>query len=514
MENRKRNYGENKPERGQSPYNKKEIRRSSESSPRRDNSSFGDENPRRRFNSDSEERPQRDYSSDRRNDNPRRSFNNNSEERPRRDYSSDRRNDNPRRSFNNNSEERPRRDYSSDRRNDNPRRSFNNNSEERPQRDYSSDRRNDNPRRSFNNNSEDRPQRDYSSDRRNDNPRRSFNNNSEDRPQRDYSSDRRNDSPRRSFNNNSEERPQRDFGEKRPRKDFRESRYGFSRKDSSNREFSDRKRYNDERPVRRRDHDDSRRERGNSNGYDEISLGMDGLIRLNKYISNSGICSRREADELIKAGAVTVNGEVVSEMGHKVSADDVIVYGGERLVNERKKYLLLNKPKGYITTMDDPRDRKTVLALIGKACKERLYPVGRLDRNTTGLLLFTNDGEMTKKLTHPSFGAKKIYHVELDKPLTHADLQTILEGIELEDGMINADDIQYVGDGEDKRIVGIELHSGKNRIVRRIFAALGYEVYKLDRVAFASLTKKNLPRGMYRFLSDKEVSFLKMLKTN
>ena len=414
MENRKRNYGENKPERGQSPYNKKEIRRSSESSPRRDNSSFGDENPRRRFNSDSEERPQRNYSSD----------------------------------------------------------------------------------------------------RRNDNPRRSFNNNSEDRPQRDYSSDRRKDSPRRSFNNNSEERPQRDFGEKRPRKDFRESRYGFSRKDSSNREFSDRKRYNDERPVRRRDHDDSRRERGNSNGYDEISLGMDGLIRLNKYISNSGICSRREADELIKAGAVTVNGEVVSEMGHKVSADDVIVYGGERLVNERKKYLLLNKPKGYITTMDDPRDRKTVLALIGKACKERLYPVGRLDRNTTGLLLFTNDGEMTKKLTHPSFGAKKIYHVELDKPLTHADLQTILEGIELEDGMINADDIQYVGDGEDKRIVGIELHSGKNRIVRRIFAALGYEVYKLDRVAFASLTKKNLPRGMYRFLSDKEVSFLKMLKTN
>lgn len=462
MENRKRNYGENKPERGQSPYKRKEIRRSSESHSRRENSSFGDENPRRRFNSDSEERPQRNYSSDRRNDYPRRRFDNNSEERPQRDYS--------------------------DRRNENSRRRYNNNSEERPQRDFS--------------------------ERKNNNQRRRFNNDSEDRPQRDYSSDRRNDNQRRSFNNETEERPKRNFGEKRPRKDFRESRYGFSRKESSNRDFSERKRFNDERPMRRRGHDDFIRESGNSYGYDEISLGKDGLIRLNKYISNSGICSRREADELIKVGAVTVNGEVVTEMGHKVSPDDVIVYGGERLVNERKKYLLLNKPKGYITTMDDPRDRKTVLSLIGKACKERLYPVGRLDRNTTGLLLFTNDGELTKKLTHPSFGAKKIYHVELDKPLTHADMQTILEGIELEDGMINADDIQYVGDGDDKRVVGIELHSGKNRIVRRIFASLGYEVYKLDRVAFASLSKKNLPRGTYRFLTDKEVSFLKMLKTN
>ena len=184
------------------------------------------------------------------------------------------------------------------------------------------------------------------------------------------------------------------------------------------------------------------------------------------------------------------------------------------MVNEHKKYLLLNKPKGYITTLDDPQERKTVLSLIKNACKERLYPVGRLDRNTTGLLLFTNDGEMTKKLTHPSFGARKIYHVELDKPLTHADIQQIMDGVELEDGRIAADDIQYVGEAEDRRIVGLELHSGKNRIVRRIFASLGYEVMKLDRVAFASLTKKNLPRGNYRFLTDQEVSFLKMIKAN
>ncbi|MCK9163569.1 MAG: rRNA pseudouridine synthase, partial [Bacteroidales bacterium] len=217
---------------------------------------------------------------------------------------------------------------------------------------------------------------------------------------------------------------------------------------------------------------------------------------------------------LIKAGTVSVNGLVVTEMGFKVSIEDAVVYGGERLVNERKKYLLLNKPKGYITTLDDPQDRKTVLSLISKACKERLYPVGRLDRNTTGLLLFTNDGEITKKLTHPSFGARKIYHVELDKALTHADMQHIMDGVELEDGRIEADDIQYVGGGDDKKMIGIELHSGKNRIVRRIFASLGYEVFKLDRVSFAGLTKKNLPRGNYRFLTDQEISFLKMLKAN
>ncbi len=234
-------------------------------------------------------------------------------------------------------------------------------------------------------------------------------------------------------------------------------------------------------------------------------------IRLNKYIANAGICSRREADVLIGSGAVSVNGQIVTEMGFKVQPNDTVNYGGERLISERKKYLLLNKPKGYITTVDDPQERKTVMMLVGNACKERIYPVGRLDRNTTGLLLFTNDGEMAKKLTHPSHGAEKIYHVELDKPLTKKDMQQILDGVELEDGIVAADDIQYVGNGEDKKIVGIQIHTGKNRIVRRIFESLGYEIYKLDRVIFAGLTKKNLPRGEWRFLTDKELAFLKMI---
>ena len=235
----------------------------------------------------------------------------------------------------------------------------------------------------------------------------------------------------------------------------------------------------------------------------------DGSVRLNKYISNAGICSRREADVLIASGAVSVNGEVVTQLGFKVMPGDVVHYGGEKLVSERKRYVLLNKPKGYITTMDDPQERKTVMNLIADACTERIYPVGRLDRNTTGLLLFTNDGELAKKLTHPSTGARKVYHVELDKPLTANDRKRMLEGLNLEDGEIAVDAVEY--DGDDKHCVGVEIHSGRNRIVRRIFESMGYEVYKLDRVIFAELTKKNLPRGRYRVLTDKEVSFLKML---
>lgn len=242
----------------------------------------------------------------------------------------------------------------------------------------------------------------------------------------------------------------------------------------------------------------------------DIANAEDGLIRLNKYISNSGVCSRREADLLIAAGSVTVNGEVVTQMGYKVKDTDEISYDGKRLSNERKVYLLLNKPKGFITTLDDPQDRKTVMNLVGRACRERIYPVGRLDRSTSGLLLFTNDGELTKKLTHPSYGARKIYHVELDKPVTKADMQTLLNGIELEDGIARVDDIQYVETANSKKVVGVELHSGKNRIVRRMFNHLGYKVEKLDRVCFAGLTKKDIPRGHYRFLDQKEVAFLKM----
>lgn len=236
-----------------------------------------------------------------------------------------------------------------------------------------------------------------------------------------------------------------------------------------------------------------------------------GLTRLNKYLSNAGICSRREADNLIAAGAISVNGEIITKMGFMVKPTDEVAYGGQVLKGEHKRYFLLNKPKGYITTLDDPEQRKTVMDLIKDACKERIYPVGRLDRNTTGLLVFTNDGDLSRKLTHPSTGVYKIYHVEVNKPFLAADMKQIREGMELEDGPIKVDDVQYAGDGSDKCVLGVALHSGRNRIVRRIFESLGYEVYKLDRVVFAGLTKKDLPRGRYRELTEKEVAFLKMI---
>ncbi len=234
-------------------------------------------------------------------------------------------------------------------------------------------------------------------------------------------------------------------------------------------------------------------------------------MRLNKYIAHAGICSRREADKLIEAGSIKVNGVVCTTLGYQVKESDVVSYGGETLRSEAKRYFLLNKPKGYITTLDDPQERQTVMMLIDSACKERIYPVGRLDRNTTGLLLFTNDGELAKKLTHPSSGVYKIYQVELNKAVTREDMNRMLNGIELDDGPIAVDDVQYVEAADDRRVVGVALHSGKNRIVRRIFEHLGYEVHKLDRVVFAGLTKKDLPRGRYRELTEQEVSFLKMI---
>lgn len=233
-----------------------------------------------------------------------------------------------------------------------------------------------------------------------------------------------------------------------------------------------------------------------------------GPIRLNKYIANSGICSRRDADMLIQTGAITVNGVIVTELGTKVMPTDEVRYGDKILQREKPVYLLLNKPKDYITTMDDERDRKHVIQLVKSACKERIYPVGRLDKNTTGLLLFTNDGEMTKKLTHPKHGIRKIYHVELDRNLKMQDFNKITEGIELNDGLIIPDEISYVGDS--KKEIGITLHSGKNRVVRRIFESLNYQVVRLDRVVFAGLTKKDLPRGEWRFLTREEINILKM----
>ena len=232
-------------------------------------------------------------------------------------------------------------------------------------------------------------------------------------------------------------------------------------------------------------------------------------IRLNKFLANAGVCSRREADEFIQAGVVTVNGEVVTELGTKVMRTDVVKFHDDPVLLEKKVYVLLNKPKDYVTTSDDPQQRKTVMDLVKNACPERIYPVGRLDRNTTGVLLLTNDGDMASKLTHPKFLKKKIYHVYLDRNVTAHDLQQIAEGITLDDGEIKADAIEYA-DPVDKKQVGIEIHSGKNRIVRRIFESLGYKVLKLDRVQFAGLTKKNLRRGDWRYLTEEEVDRLRM----
>lgn len=236
-----------------------------------------------------------------------------------------------------------------------------------------------------------------------------------------------------------------------------------------------------------------------------------GPIRLNKYIANAGICSRRDADVLIASGAITVNGEVITEMGHKVLPTDEVRYGDKVLQRERPVYVLLNKPKDYITTTDDERDRANVMELVRDACEERIYPVGRLDRDTTGLLLFTNDGDLTKKLTHPSSQIEKTYLVELDKPFASIDMAALRNGIELADGVITPDDVQYVEGADSKKEIGITIHSGKNRIIRRMFEFLGYEVVKLDRVVFAGLTKKDLRRGSWRFLTKNEVSFLKMI---
>ncbi|WP_120274311.1 pseudouridine synthase [Mangrovibacterium diazotrophicum] len=235
----------------------------------------------------------------------------------------------------------------------------------------------------------------------------------------------------------------------------------------------------------------------------------DEQIRLNRYIANSGICSRREADKLIASGEITVNGAVVTELGAKVSKRDEVLYKGEALNVEKKVYLLLNKPRGFVTTLDDPHAEHTVMELVDNACPERIYPVGRLDKETSGVLLFTNDGDLAKKLTHPSYEKKKIYHVFLNIDFSEEHMEQIKNGIELEDGFIKADSISFV-DPADKKQVGIEIHSGRNRIVRRIFAHFDYKVARLDRVFFAGLTKKNLPRGKWRFLSPKEISYLKM----
>ena len=237
---------------------------------------------------------------------------------------------------------------------------------------------------------------------------------------------------------------------------------------------------------------------------------VDDKIRLNKFLASAGIASRREADKLIESGVVTINGNVVTEMGTKVAPGDTVHYGGQLLQSQKKQYVLLNKPKNYITTMDDPEERQTVMELVSKACNERIYPVGRLDRATSGLLLFTNDGEMTKRLTHPSGKVKKIYLITVDKNVTQNDLIKLVSGVDLEDGMATPDKAFYLPN-EKKSTISIELHSGKNRIIRRMMESMGYKVTKLDRIQFAGLTKKDLIRGRFRHLTEKEIGFLHRL---
>mgnify|MGYP001235043366 CR=1 FL=1 len=275
---------------------------------------------------------------------------------------------------------------------------------------------------------------------------------------------------------------------------------------------SDRREGDYGRPYRRRTEDydpNAKYSKRKQIEYKQQFVDPNEPIRLNKYLANAGVCSRREADEFIETGAVTVNGEIVKELGTKVKRSDEVKFNGELVSIEKKVYVLLNKPKDCVTTMDDPQERQTVMDFVKNACDERIYPVGRLDRKTTGVLLLTNDGDLASKLTHPKYDKKKIYHVTLDKNIVKADLEKIAEGIELEDGLIKADEVGYTDEFK-RNQVGIEIHSGKNRIVRRIFESLGYRVTKLDRVYFAGLTKKGLRRGQWRYLSEQEVSFLKM----
>ena len=422
----------------------------------------------------------------------RRSFgeNNNGE---RRSFSSDR----PRRSFgdNNNGE---RRSFGGDR----PRRSFGDNNGER--RSYSNDR----PRRSFGDNNEER--RSFGGDR----PRRSFGDNNGER--RSFGGERRSfngDRPRRSFGDNNGERSsfggeRRSFGD-RSRRPAGNGGFRNTGRKSFNKKELNYFRNEEESGINKMI---SRRPQASDHAFsdnDMVATPIKEEIRLNKFIANSGVCSRREADNFILAGVVTVNGEVVTELGTKININtDDIRFNGERLKGETKVYIVMNKPKGYVTTASDPHADKTVMDLL-KGCGTRVFPVGRLDKNTTGVLMFTNDGEIAEKLTHPSYDKKKIYQVSLDGKLRKEDYDQILSGIELSDGMIAADELEYIEE-DDHRKLGIEIHSGKNRIVRRIFESLGYEVKALDRVYFAGLTKKGLKRGEWRFLTEGEINLLRM----
>ena len=405
-------------------------------------------------------------------------------ERPRRAYGQDE----GHRSYG----ERPQRSYG-----DRPQRS----NDDRPRRSYGQDE----GRRSYG----ERPQRPYG-----DRPQRSYG----DRPQRSFD-----DRPRRSYGQEEHEhaygeRPQRSFGE-RPQRNFSDHRPSYGGKPSFGRKpsFGKPGARGGFRKPRRDDNEGinrmlSRKPQVSEMQYsdnDVVPTQIPDEIRLNKYIANSGVCSRREADLHIQAGVVTVNGEVVTELGTKINPlVDEIRFNGERLRGEEKVYIVMNKPKGYVTTASDPHAEKTVMDLL-KNCPARVFPVGRLDKNTTGVLMFTNDGDIAEKLTHPAYDKKKIYQVILDRPVSQEDYEKILSGIELGDGLIKADELEYI-DATDHKKIGIEIHSGKNRIVRRIFESLGYDVRALDRVYFAGLTKKGLKKGEWRFLTPGEANILRM----
>ena len=396
-----------------------------------------------------------------------------------------------------------------------PRFNANNEGGERPQRSYGDRSYGDRPQRpSYNREggSYDRPQRPrFNSGEGGDRPQRpSYNREGGDRPYRPrFNNGEGGDRPQRpSYNREGGDRPY------RPR--FNNGEGGGYRSNNGG-GGGYRPRYNNDRSQggyrprpRTGDYDPNAKYSVKKQiEYKEQFVDPNEPIRLNKFLANAGVCSRREADEFITAGVVSVNGEVVTELGTKIKRSDVVKFHDEPVSIERKVYVLLNKPKDTVTTSDDPQERRTVMDLVKGACNERIYPVGRLDRNTTGVLLLTNDGDLASKLTHPKFLKKKIYHVHLDKNLTKADMDQIAAGIQLEDGEIHADAISYTDDFK-KDQVGIEIHSGKNRIVRRIFESLGYKVVKLDRVFFAGLTKKGLRRGDWRYLSEAEVNYLRM----
>lgn len=466
------------------------------------------------------DRPKRVYTSEdsERATKPRKSFDDKkgsrfSDDRPKKSFD---RKDGDKKGYSRNNDERPKRSFDKSEREDRPKKSFGDR-----------DDRQERPRRSFDKNEgrEERPKRSFEKrddGDRNERPRRSFDQNDgrEERPKRSFNkSDNREDRPKRSFDrdNRRDDKPKRSFGPDTVKKNAaieKAKRAGHGRPDAffgKTERPAKQKWEDDDRDYKRKDtRDNNKRNERAEKAAPAMPTRKEEVMPLNKFVAHCGVASRREAADIIKEGKVKVNGEVKLEPGYKVQLDDKVEYDGKIITSQKNLvYILLNKPKNYLTTTDDPQERKTVMELIEDAGDERVYPVGRLDRNTSGLLLLTNDGELAQKLSHPKYNIRKIYQVTLDKALTKSHFEQIINGLTLEDGEIKVDDLAYL---EKKNEIGIEIHSGRNRIVRRIFEHLGYQVDKLDRVTYAGLTKKNIPRGKWRFLNPQEVINLKFFK--